>query len=348
MLTIKISNKVIGKNQPCFIIAEAGVNHNGDIKLAKKLVDIAVEARADAVKFQTFHAEALVTATAEKATYQKETTGSGTQLEMLKKLELKDSEFKELVKYANSRGIIFLSTPFDTGSVDLLAKLGVPAYKIASGEINNFILLKHIASKQKPIILSTGMSTLREVEEAVKFLKKEGAKNIVLLHCVTAYPAKVEDTNLKAMETMQQLFNLPVGLSDHTMGIYVPIAAVALGACVIEKHFTIDRNLRGPDHRASLEPEELKEMVRAIRDIEKASGDGLKRPTKTEEANKKIARRSLVAKVDIPKGSTITEKMLDIKRPATGIEPKYLDKVIGKKAKISIKAGEVLTFTKIK
>jgi N,N'-diacetyllegionaminate synthase len=348
MFTVKIGNRMIGENQPCFIIAEAGVNHNGDIKLAKKLVDTAVEAGADAVKFQTFQAEALVTSAAEKAAYQKETTGDGTQSEMLKKLELKEGDFKELAQYTNSRGIIFLSTPFDTGSVDLLAKLGVPAFKIPSGEINNFFLLQHIARQNKPIILSTGMSTLQEVKEAVKFLKKEGAKDIILLHCVTAYPAKIEDTNLKAMETMRRRFKLPVGLSDHTTGIHVPIAAVAMGACVIEKHFTLDKNMPGPDHRASLEPTELKEMVRAIRDITKALGDGLKRPTDAEEANKKIARRSLVAKVDISGGTVITGEMLDIKRPATGIEPKYINKVIGKKAGENIKAGEVLTPSKIK
>jgi N-acetylneuraminate synthase/N,N'-diacetyllegionaminate synthase len=348
MLTIKIGNKVIGENHPCFIIAEAGVNHNGDIKLAKKLVDIAVEAGADAVKFQTFHAEALVTATAEKAAYQQETTGSGTQFEMLKKLELGEDNFKELAQYAKNRNIIFLSTPFDTGSVDLLARLGVPAFKIPSGEINNFALLKYIARRQKPIILSTGMSTLNEVAEAVKFLKKEGATDIVLLHCVTSYPARVEDTNLKAMETMRRRFKLPVGLSDHTTGIYVPIAAVALGACVIEKHFTIDRNMSGPDHRASLEPAELKEMVQAIRDVTKALGDGLKRPAGAEEAIKKIARRSLVAKVDIPAGTVITGDMLEVKRPGTGIEPKHIDTVIGKKTTEMIKAGEVLTPPKIK
>lgn len=348
MMTLNIANRVIGNSQPCFIIAEAGVNHNGDINLAKKLVDIALEAGADAVKFQTFQPEALVTAGAEKAPYQKENTGSGTQLEMLKKLELGEENFKELARYTNGKGIIFLSSPFDTGSVDLLEKLGVPAFKIPSGEINNFPLLKYIAHKKKLVILSTGMSTLREVEEAVKVLKKEGAGGIALLHCVTSYPARIEDTNLKAMETLRHHFKLAVGLSDHTAGIYVPIAAAALGACVIEKHFTIDKNMPGPDHRASLEPAELKEMVKAVREIEKALGDGLKRPTGDEEANKKAARRSLVARVDIPAGTVITREMLDIKRPGTGIEPKYINLVIGKKTKETIKSGEVLTSSRLK
>jgi N,N'-diacetyllegionaminate synthase len=348
MKAIKIADKLIAEGQPCFIIAEAGVNHNGDLKLAKKLVDIAAEAGADAVKFQTFKTESIVTVAAEKAAYQQDTTGGGTQYEMLKKLELGERDFRELANYTKNRGIIFLSTAFDTGSVDSLARLGVPAFKIPSGEINNFPLLKYIACQKKPVILSTGMSVMAEVAEAVKFLKKEGAADIILLHCVTSYPAKVEDTNLKVMESMRRRFRLPVGLSDHTAGIYVPVAAVALGACIIEKHFTIDKNMPGPDHRASLEPAELKEMVRAIKDIDKAMGDGLKRPTETEEANKQVARRSLVAKTDIPAGTVITGEMLDIKRPGTGIEPKNINKVIGKKAAETIKSGEVLTPAKIK
>lgn len=348
MTVIKIGNKIIGKNQPCLIIAEAGVNHNGDVNLAKKLIDIAAEAGADAVKFQTFKAETLVTVDAEKAGYQQETTGSGTQFEMLKKLELRESDYKELSRYAANRCIMFLSTPFDTGSVDLLDDLGVPAFKIPSGEINNFPLLKHIAAKQKPVILSTGMSLLQEVAEAVKFLRKEGTDNIALLHCVTSYPAAIEDTNLKAIESMRKRFKLPVGLSDHTTGIYVAVAAVALGSCIIEKHFTIDKNMPGPDHRASLEPSELKELVKAIRDITKAMGDGIKRPAAAEDSIKKVARRSLIAKTDIPAGTVITGDMLDIKRPGTGIEPNNIHKVIGRKTVETIKSGEVITEQKIK
>jgi len=348
MKTFKIANRLIGEGVPCFIIAEAGVNHNGDIKLAKKLIDVAVKAGADAVKFQTFQAEELVTETAEKAEYQKETTGSKeSQFAMIKKLELSDKNFKELFTYAQRKEIIFLSTPFDPESVDLLDKLGVPAIKVGSGEITNFPLLKHIASKQKPVILSTGMSTLDEVTEAVEVIRKAGSEEIALLHCVSCYPARIEDTNLRAIETLRRKFNLPVGLSDHTVGIHIPIAAVALGACIIEKHFTLDKNLPGPDHRASLEPAELKEMVQAIRSVESALGDGIKRPTADEKETKKAARRSLVARTNIPAGTVITEDMLDIKRPGTGLEPKLINLVIGKKAKKNIAFGEIITHSRL-
>jgi len=347
-MKVKIPGRLVGEGQPCFIIAEAGVNHNGDIKLAKKLIDIAREAGADAIKFQTFKADTLVTKSAAKARYQKETTGAAeSQLEMIKKLELTEKDFYELYDYARKKGIIFLSSPFDKRSVDLLDKLGVPAFKIPSGEITNFPLLKHIARKKKPIILSTGMSTLGEIEEALEALGEEGVEEIILLHCVSCYPAKVEDMNLKVMNTLRYAFGLPVGLSDHTVGITIPIAAVALGACVIEKHFTLDKSLPGPDHRASLEPDELKQMIKAIRDVEKAMGSGIKIPTAAEEENKKLARRSLVAKVDIAKGAVITEEMLDLKRPGGGIEPKYMNMIIGRKTSGSIKHDELITFTKL-
>ena len=349
MITIKIGNRLIGDGRTCFIIAEAGVNHNGDIKLAKKLIDIARDAGADAVKFQSFKAENVVTKTAQKARYQKQTTGPAeSQYEMIKKLELTDADFEKLALYARKRDIMFLSTPFDKESVELLDKLGVPAFKVASGEITNFPLLRYIAKKGKPVILSTGMSTLEEIDEALQVIKNEGIRDIVLLHCVTAYPAKVEDVNLKAMETMRRTFKLPVGLSDHTIGIAVPIAAAALGAVVIEKHFTLDKNLPGPDHRASLEPKELKEMVKAIGFVEKAIGDGSKRPTEEEEDIKKVARRSIVARVDIPKETIITEEMLAIKRPGTGIEPRYLDTVVGKVAKAMIKRDELIIKSKLR
>ena len=348
MKTFKIAGRLIGEGAPCFIIAEAGVNHNGGIKLARKLIDVAAKAGADSIKFQTFQAKELVTETAEKAEYQKENTGSTeTQLEMIKKLELSDKNFKELFTYAQKKGIMFLSTPFDKRSVDLLDSLGVPAMKVGSGEITNLPLLEHIALKQKPVILSTGMSTLDEVTEAVKLLQKEGTGEIALLHCVSCYPAMAEDTNLRAMETLRHTFNLPVGLSDHTIGIHIPVAAVALGASIIEKHFTLDKNLPGPDHKASLEPEELKEMVNAIRDVESALGNGLKRPAAGEEATKKAARRSLVAGVNIPAGTIITAEMLEIKRPGTGLAPNLINTVIGKKAKKSITCGEVITYAKL-
>lgn len=342
-MKVKIANRLIGEGEPCFIIAEAGVNHNGDVNLAKKLIDGAKDARADAIKFQTFKAENVVTSSAEKADYQKQTTGGEeSQFEMIKKLELAERDFGELSDYAHKKGIVFLSSPFDGESVDLLDELDVPAFKIPSGEITNFPLLKHIARKKKPIILSTGMSTLREIEEALAVIRGEATEEIVLLHCVTAYPARVEDVNLRAIETLRHEFKLPVGLSDHTPGIIVPIAAVALGACVIEKHFTMDKNLPGPDHQASLEPHELTQMVEAIRQVEKAMGDGNKMPTEEEKQIQKVARRSIVASVDIPQGAIITEQMLATKRPGTGLEPRHIDMVIGRKTRKSIKANELV------
>ena len=348
MKRVKIAGKLIGEGKPCFIIAEAGVNHNGDVSLAKNLIEVAKEAGADAVKFQTFRTGEVVTKNAAKAEYQKETTGvEESQFEMLKASELTESDFKELFTYAQEKGIILISSPFDRDSIDLLDILGVPAYKIASGEITNFPLLKHAAGKGKPIILSTGMSVTEEIGEALKVIKKTGVESIILLHCVTNYPAKIEDMNLKVMETLESTFKLPVGLSDHTPGITIPIAAAALGACVIEKHFTMDKKLHGPDHRASLEPGELGQMVRAIRDVEKALGDGVKRLTAEEEEIKKVARRSIVAKVDIPEGAIIVEAMLDVRRPGTGIEPKYMEKVCGAKAKNYIKKEESISWAEI-
>ena len=330
---ITISDKLIGEGEPCFVVAEAGVNHNGDIRMAKKLIDTAVKAGADAVKFQTAKLEKLVTINAEKAAYQKETTGAGqSQYQMLKSLALPEEAYSELSEYAQCKGIIFLSTPFDEESADLLDKLDMPAFKVPSGEITNFSLLAHVARKRKPVILSTGMSTLDEVAEALEVIRNEGAKDIVLLHCVSSYPASIESTNLRAMDTLRQTFHLPVGLSDHSISITVPVAATALGACVIEKHFTLDRNLPGPDHRASLEPEELMQMVTAIRDTEKAMGSGIKMPAKEEEEVKMAARRSIIAEVDIPEGTIITGEMLAVKRPGTGIEPKHITMVTGRKA----------------
>ena len=349
MVQVKIGGRNIGEGEPCFIIAEAGVNHNGDIKLAKKLIDIAKEAGVDAVKFQTFRAEEVVTKSAEKAGYQKETTPSEeSQYDMIRKLELTGSDFRELFDYAQKKGLISLSSPFDKGSVDLLDELGVLAFKVGSGEITNFLLLKHIARKKKPIILSTGMSTLEEIGEALKVIRAEGIEEIVLLHCVSCYPAKVEDMNLRAMGTLRHAFKLPVGLSDHTVGITIPIAAVALGACVIEKHFTLDKNLHGPDHRASLEPEELKGMVKAIRDVERAFGDGVKKPIAEEEENKKVGRRSIVARVDVAERAIITEEMLSVRRPGNGLEPRHLGAIIGKRAKRHIKSGELINWEMIK
>lgn len=331
----------------CFIIAEAGVNHNGDINIAKKLVDKAKEAGVDAIKFQTFRAENLVTKEAPKAEYQKETTGDGSQFEMLKKLALSLEDHIILKKYCEEKGIMFISTPFDYESVDLLEKTDVPLYKVSSGDLTNLPLLSYIANKNKPIILSTGMANLGEVEEAVETISKAGNDRIILLHCTSNYPTAYEDVNLRAMLTMKEAFKLPVGYSDHTIGIEIPIAAVALGAKVIEKHFTLDRNMKGPDHRASIEPDELKIMVRSIRNIELAMGDGIKRCNKSEENIRKVARKSIVAGRDISKDEVITINNISFKRPEFGLKPKYVDLVVGKKARRNIKVNEFITFNDV-
>ncbi len=344
----KIGDRFIGSGEPVFIIAEAGVNHNGDVNLAKRLIDIAVESGADAVKFQTFHADKVVNCTAEKADYQKSTTPPDeSQYEMLKKLEFSDDIFQELSAYAKKKKILFLSTPFDIESVDLLDRIGVPAYKIPSGEITNFPLLKKIAEKKKTIILSTGMATLGEVEDAFQYLKKCGAEDIVLLHCTTNYPASINSINLRAMDTLRCAFQVPVGYSDHTEGITIPIAAVAMGASVLEKHFTLDRMLSGPDHKASLESPELQAMVKAIRDVESARGNGIKEPNEDEEIIKKVARRSIVARCDIKAGTFLKENDLAIKRPGTGIEPKYLEFIAHRKARSLIQKDQVIRWDMI-
>ena len=344
MRKIKIGNKLIDEGKPCFIIAEAGVNHNGSLKLAKKLINVAKATGVDAVKFQTFKTEGVMTENVPMAKYQKKNIGkTETQFQMVKRLELPFEDFIILKKYCDKKGIIFLSTPHSEDAIDFLEPL-VPAYKIGSGDLTNLPFLEKIAKKRKPIILSTGMATLGEVEEAVNTIKKEGNNKIILLHCTTNYPCPLEEVNLRAMETLKKEFDLPVGYSDHTLGITVPIMAVTLGATVLEKHFTLDKNLPGPDHKASLEPKEFKEMIRAIRDVEKALGSSIKKPTKSEEKIKKVARKSIVAKVDIPKRAKITKDMLVIKRPGTGIEPKFLDKVIGKRTKKEIKKDELITW----
>ncbi|WP_258359746.1 N-acetylneuraminate synthase [Moorella sulfitireducens (nom. illeg.)] len=336
-------------NQNVFIIAEAGVNHNGDLRLARKLVDAAVEAGADAVKFQTFKAEKVVTPGAERAQYQKDNMPGKdeSQLEMIKRLELSYAQFRELYAYCWHKGIIFLSSPFDQESIDFLAALGVPYFKIPSGEITNYPFLRRIAGKKRPVILSTGMATLGEVEGALRVLREAGARDITLLHCTTNYPALPEEVNLRAMLTMKQAFALPVGYSDHTMGIAVPIAAAALGAEVIEKHLTLDRTFTGPDHRASLEPGEFKEMVAAIRQVEKSLGDGIKRPAPGELAIMPAARRSLVAARDIAAGEIITESCLTARRPGTGIPPNFWDVVVGRQARRDIAAGSILSWDMI-
>ncbi|RJR26631.1 N-acetylneuraminate synthase [candidate division WWE3 bacterium] len=316
-----------------FIIAEAGVNHNGDIKLAKKLIDAAKSAGADAVKFQTFKAESGVSKIAQKAEYQKQTTGADeSQLKMVKRLELSFCDFKKLKKYCEEKEILFLSTPFDLDSIDFLESLDMSIYKVPSGEITNLTYLIKIARTGKPVIMSTGMSDLDEVGSALDVLRDNGAGTITLLHCNTQYPTPFEDANIKAMLTLKERFGVAVGYSDHTLGIEAPIAAVALGATVIEKHFTLDKNMEGPDHKASLDPQELKAMVTSIRNIEVALGDGIKRPSKSETPNKEVARKSIVARRNIVKGEIFTEDNLTVKRPGNGISPMKWFEVLGKKA----------------
>ncbi|WP_293008649.1 MULTISPECIES: N-acetylneuraminate synthase [unclassified Oscillibacter] len=315
------------------IIAEAGVNHNGSLELACKLVDVAKQAGADIVKFQTFKAENLVTKSAKRAAYQIENTkNDDSQFSMLKSLELKPEEYIQLQSYCASIGIAFLSTPFDGDSIAFLETLDMPFWKIPSGEITNYPYLRQLAQTGKPVVLSTGMSTLVEIQTAVALLKRFGTPEITLLHCNTEYPTPMEDVNLSAMATISKATGLPVGYSDHTQGIEVPIAAVAMGAVVIEKHFTLDKTMDGPDHKASLSPEELTAMVCAIRNIEKAMGTGEKRPSASEEKNLPIARKSIVAKRAIARGEVFAEENLTTKRPGTGCSPMLWETVLGQRA----------------
>lgn len=326
-----------------FIIAEAGVNHNGSLDLGLRLIEAAKETGADAVKFQTFSADRLVTRQAEKAVYQKQTTPTAeSQYRMLKKLELGPGDHAFLLKRAKELGIIFLSSPFDPEGADLLEKLDVPMIKIPSGEITNHPLIRHIARMRKPVILSTGMSTLGEIEEAIEIIYSEGNRGVTLLHCVTEYPAPFEQINLRAIQTLKQAFKVPVGYSDHSPGTEIAMAAVALGAEMIEKHFTLDRTLEGPDHRASLEPSELKQMVTAIRNIEKALGDGIKKPAPCELKNREIARKSVVAACRINPGEKITLDKVTMKRPGDGIAPRDLEKILGLAVSRVVEADEPL------
>jgi N,N'-diacetyllegionaminate synthase len=319
-----------------FIIAEAGVNHNGSLEMAFQLIDAAVAAGADAVKFQTFKAEKVISANAPKAGYQKDTTGSDeSQLEMAKKLELDETAHIQLYQYCQHKGIQFLSTPFDLESIDLLYRLGLDIFKIPSGEITNLPYLRKLGALKKRLIVSTGMAELGEIEDALDVLTATGTpiENITVLHCNTEYPTPFEDVNLRAMLTIRNAFpGISVGYSDHTLGIEVAVAAVALGAAVLEKHFTLDRNLPGPDHRASLEPDELKAMVQAIRNIEKALGNGIKRPSPSEVQNKPIARKSLVATQPIKAGELFSTDNITAKRPGVGISPMRWDEVLGQAA----------------
>lgn len=332
---ITIAGRKIGRGCPCFIIAEAGINHNGNIELAKRLIAEAKEAGADAIKFQTHLPEKEML----KDNFSGGHIGSSL-FDLLKKLELSREDHEKLRDYAREKGIIFMSTPFSREAADLLEEVGVPAYKIGSGEMTNHPLLRHIAKKNKPIILSTGMSTLGEIEEAVNFIRRIN-KHLAILHCTSTYPTKYEDINLGFIKKLEQAFGIPVGLSDHSEGIYTALAGVALGACIVEKHFTADRNLPGPDQKASINPAELRELVRGVRAIEKALGSE-KKVIDEEVTIQGIARESVVTVADIPKGATVSKAMVWVKRPGTGIPAKDLDKVMGRKAKKGIKADTTL------
>ena len=325
------------------IIAEAGVNHNGDINLAKKLIEQAAKAGADVVKFQTFKANSCVSVSAKKAKYQLETTAKEeSQLEMIQKLELSYESHFELMKHCKKHGIAFLSTPFDLESVEFLRGLDLPYFKIPSGEITNLPYLKAVAKCKKGVLLSTGMANLGEIEAALTILRKNGTRNITLLHCNTEYPTPFEDVNLNALKTLKEAFKLEVGYSDHTEGIVASLGAVALGAVVIEKHFTLDKTMEGPDHRASLEFEELKALCKGIRELEKALGSGIKKASKSEAKNKIIARKSLVAKREIQKGEKFSEQNLTTKRPGSGISAMRYEEYLGKRALKTYKKDELI------
>jgi N,N'-diacetyllegionaminate synthase len=328
-----------------FIIAEAGVNHNGSIEIAKRLIDAAAESGADAVKFQTFKTENLVTRTALKADYQKKASDADeSHFDMLKRLELSEAEHSVLIEHCRKKGIMFLSTPFDHDSIDLLNRLGLEIFKISSGDLNNYPYLRHIGSLGKKIILSTGMAELKEIGDALNLLTKSGTPlvNITVLHATTEYPCPYTEVNLRAMKTIADTYGVKAGYSDHTKGIEVPVAAAALGASVIEKHFTLDCNMEGPDHKASLEPGELKAMVSAVRNIEAALGSAVKQPSPSESRNKSVARKSIVAAKDIAKDEIFTEEKITVKRPGTGINPMKWDEVIGSKAARAYKKNDLI------
>jgi len=338
-----VGDREIGGDAPTFVVAEAGVNHNGDLRLARQLIDAAKGAGADAVKFQTFRSEALVSRHAPKAAYQRTATSAGeSQAEMLAHLELTREQHVELRDHSAKAGILFFSAPFDHASVDALAELGVGLFKVPSGEITNFPLLRQIAGKGRPVILSTGMSTLDEVAEAVAAIGAAGDPPLALLHCVSAYPAPVEEMNLRALDTLRARFGCPVGLSDHTVGIEVALGAVARGAVIVEKHLTLDKALPGPDHRASLEPVEFAALVRGIRAIEAALGDGEKRPMPSEADVRRVARKSLVASRPLRAGEPLTAEAVAVKRPGTGIPPSQLASVLGRRVRRDVAADEVL------
>lgn len=344
MRNIQISGKNIGAKAPVFLIAEAGVNHNGDLSIAKKLIDVAVKAKVDAIKFQTFITENLILKTTQKVEYQKVSSKDNESFyDMVKKYELSKDEFKILKNYCIENGLIFLSTPFDELSVEWLEELNVPAYKIGSGDMNNFPLLDLICSKGKPILLSTGMATLGEVKESINFIKSKGIDDIIIFQCTTNYPTSYKEINLNVIDTYLKEFpNNIIGFSDHSIGIEASIGAVAKGVKVIEKHFTLDKNMKGPDHKASMDPEELIKWVDAVKKIEMALGSSKKKPSKTEIEIAKIARKSIVSVNDLEIGDIVRFKDISIKRPGSGISPKEIRNVIGKRVKKKISKDNVI------
>lgn len=338
--TFKIGERPIGGDAPCFLIAEAGVNHNGDMELAHRLIDEAADAGADAVKFQTFKAEKLASRLAPKADYQKQTTGEGeSQLAMLQRLQLHQDDHLALMTHCEKRGILFLSSPFEEESADFLDKIGIAAFKIPSGELINHAFLTHLARMGRPMIVSTGMGNLDETREAYDVLMKAGVKGLALLHCVSAYPARPEDANLRAMQTLAKTFPVPVGWSDHMTGLEVAFASIPMGAKVIEKHFTLDKTLPGPDHEASMEPVELKALVKGVRAVEAAMGDGIKKPKTIEKGVADVIRKSLVAARDLPSGTVLVSTDIVISRPGTGLPPGDFDNLVGCKLTKDIQEG---------
>lgn len=340
---MKLGNRKIGTAEKCFIIAEAGVNHNGDLEKALQMIDMAADAGVDAVKFQTFQAELLASEEAPKACYQEQNTGNPeSQFQMLKRLELPKDAYPELISACRVKDLIFMSTPFDEGSVDLLEEVGIAAYKIPSGEITNVPLLKYIAQKNKPVIMSTGMAKMEEIRLAVQVMQKEETGPLALLQCTSNYPVKPEDVNLRAMNLLAHEFGLPVGFSDHSLGIELSVAAVAMGACIIEKHFTLDKTLEGPDHLMSLELQELKDLVLAIRNVEQALGDGQKGQMASEKNTAEVARKSIHYKTDLSRGTILTEGDFIMLRPGTGVSPLKMAEIIGKKLKKDVPANSML------
>lgn len=344
-MEFKISNRYIGDNHPLFFIAEAGVNHNGSIKYGKELIDIAVAAGADSVKFQTFKTENIIIPDAPKSSYHIETTGDDQSwFNLLKSQELTPEMHQELIDYCNKKGIIFLSTPYDEESADLLENLGVPAFKIASTDTNNTPLLKYIASKGRPMILSSAMSTMEEVKKAVNVVRNEGLEDLAVLQCTGNYPTNLSDSNLRVINTFKKELDCIVGYSDHTPDMINPVAATAINAKIYEKHFTIDKTLSGPDHRMSLDSRELKQTIDAIRKTERAMGNEKKEVLEVEKENRLKLRKSLIARISIKKNETINEKMIAIKRPGTGISPNEINAVIGKKSILDIPVGTIITY----